>query len=123
MMYVIFKEEVTDSGAFETTFMFPYIEQINAMRVNDLVESLNGLVPSVHRAHIKVRALRVGDFEVDFTRPGEDIFVVARTRKGCVEEILDAYTDDMSSCVTLLNKEVNQVDVAYVGQWIKGSLC
>lgn len=123
MMYVIFKEEVVDSGGFKTTFMFPHSEQPNTMRVTDLITELNDLIPPSYKERIKIRALKVGDYDVDFTSSLEGIYIVARARKTFVEEVLDAYTDDMTNCVTLLNRECQEPDVKYVGQWIRGNLC
>lgn len=122
MMYVVFKEEVTENGTIQTTFMLPYVEEPYTLRVKDLVNEMNELVPQLYRERTKVRALRAGDYDLDFTREDENIFIVARTRKNVVEEILDAYTEDMTSAVSLLNKEVKEDGVKYIGSWIRGSL-
>lgn len=122
-MYIIFKEVVNDAGQLETQFLFPYVDHAYNLHVKDLVATMNELIPEMYKTRMEVRYKEVPGYDVNFTERGENIFIVARLRKGVIEEILDAYPNDLTFGVDLLNKENKDENVKYIGAWLKGNLC
>ena len=121
-MHVIFKEVMTDSHGTETIFMFPYVESSSNLDVRNFVSELNYLIPIEAREKTKVKSLYAGEYDIDLSRPTENIYLVARFRNGKAEKILDLFNCDMSATVKLLNSEKENKEVQYIGSWLKGTL-
>ena len=121
-MYIIFKEIITEGLGTETIFMFPYTEGPSTLDVRNFVSELNYLIPIEARNKVKVKSLYAGEYDIDLSRPTENIYLVARLRNGKLEKILELFNCDMSATIKLLNSESENKEVTYIGSWIKGTL-